>query len=233
MAKKAKKSQRPVKAEARSAKKTARGASAAKRTARRRIPAKAKRMAAKPRQVSPIPAGVHTVTPNLVLSDCVKALGFYKEAFGAKELMRMMTPDGQHTLHAEMRIGDSIVYMSDAMDRPAPSKESPTTTSVWLYVPDADAVFERAVEAGATIGMPMMDAFWGDRMGMLLDPFGLPWGVATHVKDMSEEDLRKAGEEFFRQMATQSGGRGVESSGEPPQVQDTETSDGPQQTQDA
>jgi len=233
MAKKAKKSLRPVKAVARPAKKTARGASAAKRTVRQRIPSKAKRAAAKPKQVSPIPAGVHTVTPNLVLSDCVKALGFYKEAFAAKELMRMMTPDGQHTLHAEMRIGDSIVYMSDAMDRPAPSRESPATTYVWLYVPDADAVFERAVKAGATTGMPMMDAFWGDRMGMLLDPFGVPWGVATHVKDMSDEELRKAGEEYFRQMASQGGGRGVESGGEPSQAQGANASDGPQQTQDA
>ncbi len=131
----------------------------------------------------------------------------------------MASPDGKQIMHAEVRIGDSVVYMNDPMGRAAPSKESPATTSIWLYVPDSDALFERAVKAGATVSMPMMDAFWGDRMGMLLDPFGVPWGVATRVKDMSAEELREASEEFARKMAAQGGGQGAGSGAEPPQPQ--------------
>ncbi|HEX9291884.1 MAG TPA: VOC family protein [Anaeromyxobacteraceae bacterium] len=210
MAKKTKKSVKRTTA-TKSATKARAPTAAARAAARRRAPAKANRAraSAKPRKVSPIPPGVHTVTPNLVLEDCAKAMEFYKQAFGAKELMRMMSPDGRGIWHAEMRIGDSIIYLNDAMDRRAPSRENPSSTMIWLYVPDCDAVFARAIEAGATSAMPLADMFWGDRSGMVIDPFGMPWGISTHVKDLSEEEMRRAGEEFAKKMATQGGGQGT------------------------
>ncbi len=210
MAKKTKKSVKRTTA-TKSATKARAPTAAARAAARRRAPAKANRARAssKPRTISPIPPGIHTVTPNLVVKDCAKAMEFYQEAFGAKELMRMMSPDGRGIWHAEMRIGDSVIYLNDAMDRPAPSRENPSSTMIWLYVPDCDAVFERAIKAGATAAMPMDDMFWGDRSGMVIDPFGMPWGISTHVKDLSEEEMRRAGEEFAKKMASQGGGQGT------------------------
>jgi PhnB protein len=230
MAKKTKKGSKPVKPTAKPVK-AARGA-AAKR-AKQRAPAK--KAVARPRKPSPVPAGIHTVTPSLVVSGCAKAIDFYKQAFGAKELMRMMMPGGDQVMHAEVRIGDSVIYMNDPMMKvPAPSTQNPSTTSIWLYVPNCDAMFDQAVKAGATVGMPMADMFWGDRCGMLLDPFGIPWWIATHARDVSMEEMRKAGEEFARQMASQAGGpgsqtpegaasQGVPSAGEPPQAQGAST----------
>jgi PhnB protein len=209
---KTKTSAKPAKARKTASK--ARRPTAAARAAAKRTPGRA---AARPKKVSPIPPGLHTVTPNLVVKDGAKAIEFYGEAFGAKEIMRMMSPDGRGIWHAELRIGDSILYLNDAIDRPAPSRENPSTTTIWLYVPDCDAVFERALRAGGTATMPMADMFWGDRSGMLIDPFGIPWGVSTHVRDVSAEEMRRAGEEFARKMASQAG-QGAQG-GASPQVQ--------------
>ena len=142
---------------------------------------------------------------------------FYKEAFGAKEEMRMMSPDGRAVWHAELRIGDSIFYLNDAMpggphQPPGPSHKP--TSSVQLYVPDVDAIWQRALDAGATVAMPLQDQFWGDRMGVLTDPFGQTWGVATRTRVLTEAQMRKAGEEFARQFASQQQQQG--GSGSPP-----------------
>ena len=149
------------------------------------------------------PAGMHSVTPQLTLRDSARAIDFYKQAFGAQEIMRMPTPDGRGIWHAELRIGDSVVYLSDEMPQgptAAPSQTHKATGVVQLYVPDCDAVFQAAVQAGARVNMPLADMFWGDRYGNVVDPFGQVWGIATHVKDMSPEEMRKGAEEFAAKM---------------------------------
>jgi PhnB protein len=153
--------------------------------------------------VKPIPDGMHTVTPNLTLRDCAKAIEFYKRALGAQEVSRMPAPDGKSIWHAELKIGDSLVYMNDempGMSRPAPSADSPVPVTMWLYVKDCDAAFDRAVKAGARELAKPTDMFWGDRCAGVADPFGYMWSFATHTKDMTREEMRRAGEEFARSM---------------------------------
>lgn len=151
--------------------------------------------------VNPIPEGMHTLTPNLVIRDCAKAIDFYKRAFGAQEIARMPAPDGKSIWHAELRIGDSVVFMNDempGMSPPAPTGEGRVPVTMWLYVKDTDAAFKRATEAGAKALMPPSDMFWGDRCAGVADPFGYAWSFATHQKDMTAEEMRRAGEEFAR-----------------------------------
>ena len=149
------------------------------------------------------PAGYHTVTPSIIVRGAAEAIDFYKRAFGAEEVTRMDGPDGK-VMHAELRIGDSIVMLGD--ENPQWGALSPLSTnglpgSLHIYVDDADAAFERAVRAGATVRYPLEDAFWGDRYGKVVDPFGHQWGIATHVKDMSPEEVERASKEFFSSMA--------------------------------
>jgi PhnB protein len=156
--------------------------------------------------VNPIPQRVHTLTPNLVLRDCTKAIDFYKRALGAQEVSRMPAPDGKHIWHAELRIGDSTFFMNDempGMGRGAPSAEAPVPITMWLYVPDCDEAFRRAVNAGAKSTMDPEDMFWGDRCASVADPFGYLWSFATHQKDLTAEEVRRAGEEFARSMQPQ------------------------------
>lgn len=151
--------------------------------------------------VKPIPQGMHTLTPNLVIRDCAKAIEFYKRALGAQEVSRMPAPDGKTIWHAELRIGDSIVFMNDempGMGRSAPTPDDPVPVTMWLYVPDCDAAFRRAVQAGGKETMKPEDMFWGDRCAGIADPYGYRWSFATHQKDLTEEELRRAGEEFAR-----------------------------------
>ncbi len=158
-------------------------------------------------QAKPIPEGAHTLTPNLVLRDCAKAIEFYKRALGAQEVMRAPAPDGKSVWHAELKVGNSVFYANDempGMGPPAPSPSQPCPVGFWLWVPDCDAAFKRAVDAGATAKMQPADQFWGDRTGSVVDPFGYPWHFATHVKDMTQDEMRRAGEEFARKMAAQS-----------------------------
>ena len=153
--------------------------------------------------VNPIPKGMHTVTPNLVLRDCAKAIEFYKRALGAQEISRFPAPDGKSVWHAELRIGDSVIFMNDempGMGRAAPTVSNPVPVTMWLYVPDCDAAYQRAVGAGAKAAMPPSDMFWGDRMGSVADPYGYTWSFATHQKDMTAEEMRRGGEEFARRM---------------------------------
>ncbi len=156
--------------------------------------------------VSPIPQGMHTLTPNLVIRDCAKAIAWYERALGAKESHRMTAPDGKSVWHAELRIGDSVVFVNDempGMGRGAPSADSPVPVTMWLYVQDCDAAFRRAVDAGAKSLMEPVDMFWGDRCAGIADPFGYVWSFATHQKDMTEDEMRRAGQEFARKMQQQ------------------------------
>ena len=144
--------------------------------------------------VKPIPDGMHTVTPHLVCAGAAKAIEFYKKAFNAVELGKVPGPEGK-LLHAVIRIGDSPVMLVDEFPDhnalgPKSLKGSPVT--IHLYVQDVDAVFNQAVAAGAKSTMPVTDMFWGDRYGLLEDPFGHHWSVATHIRDVKPEELREA-----------------------------------------
>ncbi len=153
--------------------------------------------------VKPIPEGAHSVTPNLTLKNCNEAIAFYKRALGAEEIANATAPDGKSVWHAELRIGTSVVYMNDempGMGAPAPSIEHPAPVSFWLWVTDCDAAFKKPVDAGATAKMPPSDMFWGDRTGAVSDPYGYTWTFATHVKDMSDAEMKAAGDAFAKQM---------------------------------
>lgn len=152
------------------------------------------RTAAKSSAVNPIRDGMHTVSPHLVCAGAAKAIEFYKEAFGAKEMFRLNTPNGA-LMHASIRIGDSVVMLVDEFPgcgalSPKALNGSPVT--IHLSVVNVDEVFDQAVKAGATVKMPVTDMFWGDRYGVLEDPFGHCWSVATHIRDVSPEEMEKA-----------------------------------------
>jgi PhnB protein len=146
--------------------------------------------------VKPIPDGYHAVTPYLSIKGAADAIAFYKKAFGAEELFRMPMPDGRLG-HAELQIGDSRIMLADEMaDVPEALARSPrtlggVTSGLNVYVADADAVFKRAVEAGATVKRPLTNQFYGDRSGTIEDPFGHLWTIATHVEDLSPEEMEK------------------------------------------
>lgn len=150
----------------------------------------------------PIPPGFHAVTPHLVIKGAGEALDFYKRAFGAEELCRMPMsgPDGVSRLgHAAMKIGDSIVFLADEFPEyggpSAPTGNSPVVLHV--YVTDADAAFARAVEAGATVVMPLADMFWGDRYGKLTDPFGHSWSIAEQLEALTPEQMAERQQAAF------------------------------------
>jgi uncharacterized glyoxalase superfamily protein PhnB len=156
--------------------------------------------------VDPIPKGMQTVTPDLTLRECAKAIDFYERALGAREVSRMPAPDGRSIWHAELQIGDSLLYVNDempGMGPRAPTAESPAPARMWLYVKDCDAAFHRAVEAGAKPTMPPSDMFWGDRCAEVADPYGYLWSFATRQKEMTAEEMRRAGEAFARQQQQQ------------------------------
>lgn len=164
-------------------------------------PSKTNVAPAQPR-TSSRPKGFHSVTPHLVCSGAAAALEFYKKAFGAVEITRLSAGDSDKLMHASMTIGDSIVMLVDEF--PEWGSSSPTSlkgssVSIHLYVDDVDAAFARAVAAGATAKMPVMDMFWGDRYGMVSDPFGHNWSIATHLRDLTPEQLKAAAEEACAQ----------------------------------
>jgi PhnB protein len=148
-----------------------------------------------------IPEDFHSLTPDLVVSDVVEAIEFYKRAFGATKRRVFHGPE-ESIVHAEIQIGDSILMLSPEfpeMNVLAPQSQGGcTSASLYLYVEDVDAVYAKAVSAGAKVtGMPLADAFWGDRAGSLVDPFGHRWMLATHIKDLSNEDIEMAGKAMF------------------------------------
>jgi len=154
----------------------------------------------------PIPDGMHSVTPHLVCAGAAEAIEFYKRAFDAQEAMRMPGPDGR-IMHACIRIGDSAIMLVDEMLEwgavgPKSLKGSPVT--IHLYVEDVDATFERAIAAGAKTLMPVDNTFWGDRYGKLEDPFGHQWSIATHIRDMTPDEIRQAAQEAFAKACPES-----------------------------
>jgi PhnB protein len=158
----------------------------------------------------PIPAGYHSVTPALVVRDAAAAIDFYKRAFGAEEIDRMAGPDGS-IMHAEIRIGDSILMLGEENEQwgtKSPLSLNGVHGSLHIYVEDADAAFNRALKAGATVRYPLEDAFWGDRYGKVTDPFGHEWGLATRVKDMTKAEMEKAGQEWMAKAAQAMGAQG-------------------------
>ena len=164
--------------------------------------------AMKASNVKPIPEAYRTLTPFLTVHNAVQIIKFYKEAFGAEERYRMMTPDNQWVAHAELKIGDSVFMLSDEMpgqECRAPESLGGTSVGFYLYVENVDAAFERAVEAGATIKRPVQDMFWGDRTGEVFDPSGHLWTLATHVEDLSPEEMAERGQKAFEKMMQEAG----------------------------
>ncbi len=154
---------------------------------------------------NPIPKGYQTITVSLTVKDAAKAIEFYKEAFGAEEIIpRCYGPDGKTVMHAEMKFGSSIFMINDEFKDMAclsPTSLNGTPVSMYVYVDNVDAVHAQAVKSGAKATMPLTDMFWGDRFGQVVDPFGHRWGLAQHVKDMTEEEMKKAQEIWTKEMA--------------------------------
>jgi PhnB protein len=156
--------------------------------------------------VQPIPEGYNTLSPSIAVDNASEAIEFYKKAFGATERGRMPGPGGT-IAHAELQIGDSILMLSDPFPQSSvkPPKElGGTTVNLFLYVEDVDALVKQATDAGATVSMPVDDMFWGDRFGTITDPFGHSWGIATHVEDVSPEDMAERGKAAMAEMMASS-----------------------------
>ncbi|TLZ11231.1 MAG: VOC family protein [Gammaproteobacteria bacterium] len=152
----------------------------------------------------PIPDGYRTATPYLILKGAAEAIEFYKRAFGATELLRMADPNGR-VGHAEIRIGDSVIMLADEhpeMGHRGPRSLGGSSVSIMLYLPDVDAVFERALKAGARAQRPVQNQFYGDRSGTLEDPFGHVWTIATHVEDVPPEELKRRAEAVMKSSAS-------------------------------
>ena len=144
-------------------------------------------------KVKPVPDGYHSITPYLVIKGAAAAIDFYKKAFGAVEVMRMPQPDGR-VGHAELKFGDSFVMMADEfpeMKVVSPKTLGNSPVGILLYVDDVDAVFNQALSLGATAEKPLADQFYGDRNGTLIDPFGHKWTIATHIEDVSHEEMKR------------------------------------------
>ncbi|ALI34395.1 hypothetical protein NMY3_00181 [Candidatus Nitrosocosmicus oleophilus] len=154
-------------------------------------------------EVKKIPDGYHSITPMLIVKDGLKAIEYYKKVFGAIDKGTMMMPDNKSVAHAELLIGDSKIMLSDEF--PEMKSLSPTTiggspVSLYLYVEDVDKTFNLAVTEGGKSLFPVQDRFYGDRHGTIQDPFGHIWSIATHIKDLTKEEMKKAAEEAFSKM---------------------------------
>ena len=150
-----------------------------------------------------VPDGYHTVTPALIVKNGSEAIEFYKRAFGAEEVMRVLGPDGKSIMHAEIRVGNSRIMLGD--EAPSMGCLAPVTLggpggSLYVYVADVDTAFKQAVAAGAKVLMPVADMFYGDRLGQVEDPSGHRWGLATHVEDLAPEEMARRQREFFASM---------------------------------
>ncbi len=146
------------------------------------------------------PEGFHTITPTIIVQGAMEAVKFYEQVFGAK-VKRIFQSSDNKVGHAELEIGDSILMLSDEfpmMHILSPKSPGGGTSSMYIYVDNSDDIFNKAVTAGATVTMPLTDAFWGDRCGSIIDPFGHSWTIATHIKDISDEDIEKALKDTFK-----------------------------------
>jgi PhnB protein len=156
---------------------------------------------------SPIPEGLHSVTPHLILDHAAPAIEWYKKALGAEELDRAEGPDGK-IMHARLKIGTSQFFVNDVMGGSrGPKAFGGSPTSFWIYVADADALFSRAVSAGGTVAPgpmgQMQDQFWGDRCGSVIDPAGYTWTIATRKEDLTPQEMQERQDAFFKKMAAQ------------------------------
>ena len=152
--------------------------------------------------VPAIPKGYHTITPYMTVRDAARAIEFYKQAFGAKEKGVMKGPEGK-VMHAELVIGDSTIMLADEFPEfgsLSPQSIGGSGTGLHIYIEDVDSAFDRAVQAGATVEMPVADMFWGDRYGKLRDPFGHKWSIGTHKADLSMEEMKKGMDETMAKM---------------------------------
>jgi PhnB protein len=148
-----------------------------------------------------VPAGYHTITPSLTLDNAGETIDWYKKALGAEEVSRSVGPDGK-IMHAELKIGDSRFMMNDVMmGGKGPQAYGGSPASFWLYVENCDALFNRAVGAGAKVQMPLADQFWGDRGGAVADPAGYTWWISTRKEDLTPTEMQQRAAEFFKQMA--------------------------------
>jgi uncharacterized glyoxalase superfamily protein PhnB len=147
----------------------------------------------------PIPDGFHTITPHLTVQDAGQAIEFYGKAFGAKETEKFMRPDGKGVMHAQIKVGTSIIMLGSEFPPTclSPKSRGGTSVTLHLYVEDADAAFNRAVKAGCTAKMPVSDQFWGDRYGQVEDPYGHIWAIATHKQDLSKDQIAANAKAFF------------------------------------
>lgn len=153
--------------------------------------------------MSRVPEDFHTITPHLVVKGVAKAIDFYAAAFGANELLRNPGPDGESIMHSELLLGDSRFFVVDEFPDMAfsPTSLGGSSVTLHLYVEDVDALFNRAVAAGATELMPVQDCFWGDRYGMLQDPFGHRWSIASRLEDLSPKQLQDRARQWSEEHA--------------------------------
>jgi uncharacterized glyoxalase superfamily protein PhnB len=151
---------------------------------------------------NPIPAGFNSISSHVIVHDGVAAIEFYKKALGAQEVMRLMSPDGKALMHAQMKVGNSMLMLASEFPPNCLSPKTRGGSSVYLhiYTENADVLFDRAVAAGCKINMPMSDTFWGDRYGQVEDPFGHQWSFATHKHDWTEEQIAANAKEFMAKM---------------------------------
>jgi uncharacterized glyoxalase superfamily protein PhnB len=208
MARSAKKAARKVSRTKPAARKAKAAPKAARRPAKATARKTARKKAARPRRAQAVPAMYGSITPHLVVSPAAEAIAFYGKAFGARPGLVMDGPGGM-VMHAEVKIGDSILMLADEQPpmgpgpktRKTPKNLGGTSCNIMLYVKDVDAAFARAVDAGATVIMPPMDMFWGDRYSQVEDPFGHAWSIATHLKDMTPREMKQASAAAMAAMA--------------------------------
>lgn len=156
-------------------------------------------------KVKPIPDGMSAAIPHLVCAGAAKAIEFYQKAFGAIEKCRIMAPQ-ERVMHAQIQIGSAVIMLVDEFPEWncfGPNKSQGSSVTIHLYVNDVDTFFKRAIDAGATVKMPVEDMFWGDRYGVLVDPFGHAWSVATHMRDLSPEEMQQAADKMCSEMCNQ------------------------------
>lgn len=153
-------------------------------------------------KVQAVPAGFHTLTPHLIVRNADEAIAFYQKALGA-EVLNVSRMDDKRVMHAALRIGDSILMLNDEMPEYgalSPLASGGSGVTIHIYTGDVDTAYNRAISAGAKVKMPLMDQFWGDRYGVITDPYGHTWSLATHVRDMSLEEMQSAQDEAFAKM---------------------------------
>ena len=145
------------------------------------------------------PENFHSVTPHLMLDNAARTIEWYKKAFGAEEIGRNLDPSGK-IMHAEVRIGDSHLFVNDVMEGKGPKEFGGSPAAFWIYVQNSDALFKRAVDAGAKVRMPLENQFWGDRAGAITDPEGYTWWIATRKEHLTKAELEQRAQEFFAKM---------------------------------